>query len=341
MEVISNENNTLRFIPSKEWIRTTSQNFNNFHRELCQWFATRPEPLISCFCLGVIWLHIYGSSGCAQLHHFLSHRKKFPPQKPSLNFKILIGCHCSCTNSRHRILRAKTSQEGMDLGPQCQRHLQYSVNMIYEYDMNQMRAESEPKIIGLIWPTLHCTSFKMIHLSAKLNSSCHGYNPSGQSILGDTGMNGVHEIGNLKWTPVINSHIDEVLSWKTTIITQAYNIETCWNHHLLKVLFAWAAMKQPGENVLKSIIFTIPRHRQPTGTCMLTISHTGGPEADERSVQIPARTVRAEKLHHLSTGAGFQAPEVLVKKNMRHLLEYLSHLYPFILKHIFLQMKAQ
>ena len=69
------------------------------------------------FCLGVIWLHIiWVKWGCAQLHHFLSHRKKFPPEKPSLNFKILIGCHCSCTNSRHRILWAKTSQEGMDLG---------------------------------------------------------------------------------------------------------------------------------------------------------------------------------------------------------------------------------
>ena len=79
----------------------------------------------------------------------------------------------------------------------------------------------------------------------------------------------------------------------------------------------------------------------PTGTCMLTIPHTGGPEANERSVQIPARTVMAEMLHHLSTGAGFQAPEVLVQKNMSHLLKYLSHLYPFILKHIFVQMKAQ
>lgn len=43
---------------------------------------------------------------------------------------------------------------------------------------------------------------------------------------------------------------------------------------------------------------------------MLTISHTGGPEADERSVQIPAKRWLAEKLQHLSTGAGFQAPEV-------------------------------
>ena len=167
------------------------------------------------FCLGVIWLHIYiwVKWGCAQLHHFLSHRKKFPPEKPSLNFKILIGCHCSCTNSRHRILWAKTSREGMDLGHGANdiynivwiwymnMIYEYDIwiwymNMIYEYDMNQMRAESEPKIIGLIWPTLHCASFQMFHLSAKLNSNCQGYNPSGQSILGDTGMNGVNEIGN-------------------------------------------------------------------------------------------------------------------------------------------------
>lgn len=195
MEVISNENNTLRFIPSKEWIRTTSQNFNNFHRELCQWFATLPEPLISCFVWGSSGC-IYGSSGCAQLHHFLSHRK-VPTTKAKSQFQNphWLSLLLHQWPPSHLVSENLTRRYGSR--PQCQRHLQYSVNMIYEYDMNQMRAESEPKIIGLIWPTLHCTSFKMIHLSKKLNSSCQGYNPSGQGILGDTGMNGVHEIGNL------------------------------------------------------------------------------------------------------------------------------------------------